>query len=49
MKRVYIVTVKADTSFDLSLQEVKEAIQECMCDNFGIEDGVRVEEDEEYV
>ena len=49
MKRVYIVTVKADTSFDHSLQEVSEAIQESLFENFGIEDGVRVEEDEEYV
>jgi len=47
MKRVYIVTVKADTSFDPSLQEVSEAIQECMFENFGIESGVKVEEEEE--
>ena len=47
MKRTYTVTIPEPPSFDLSLQEVKEAIQECMCENFGIEDGVRVEEDEE--
>ena len=47
MSRTYIVTVKGDTSFDLSLQEVTESIQECMCENFGIEHGVKIEEDEE--
>jgi len=46
MKRTYIVTVPEPPSFDLCLQEVTEAIQECMDDHFGIESGVKVEEEE---
>lgn len=47
MRRTYIVTVPEPPSFDLCLQEVKEAIQECMSEHFGIESGVKVEEDED--
>ena len=44
--KTYIVTVKSDPTFDPSIQELTEAIQECPFDNFGIESGVKVEEDE---
>lgn len=47
MRRTYIVTIPEPPSFDLSLREIKEAIREAMADNFGIEEGVTVDEDEE--
>ena len=46
MKLVYIVTITADPTFTPSLREMTDAITESLFDNFGIEDGVEVEEDE---
>ena len=47
MSMVYIVTIKSAPDFAPSLPEMTEAIQECMADHFGIESGVKVEEDED--